>query len=217
MRILLIRHGETPENVLGELGTTVPGPSLTELGEQQAAAIPRMLAAHPIEAIYVSTMQRTHLTAAPLARASGLQAQVIDGIEEIAAGDLESRSDPESHRMYWRAVFSWWQSFDTRVPGGENGHEFFGRFDTAIAAIAERHEGTVAIVSHGAAIRAWTSWTSSNIDEAFSRDHELENTALVVLDGSPGAGWVVSSWGGTPVAGPSGDDDDTADPIAQPA
>ena len=35
MRLLLIRHGETPGNVLGQLDTAHPGPGLTDLGERQ--------------------------------------------------------------------------------------------------------------------------------------------------------------------------------------
>ena len=44
MRLLLIRHGQTPSNVLGALDTLVPGPGLTPLGLEQAAAIPDALA-----------------------------------------------------------------------------------------------------------------------------------------------------------------------------
>ena len=44
MRILFIRHGQTPANVAGILATDHPGPGLTELGEQQAAALPNALA-----------------------------------------------------------------------------------------------------------------------------------------------------------------------------
>ncbi|KTR37372.1 histidine phosphatase, partial [Curtobacterium oceanosedimentum] len=40
MRLLLIRHGQTPANVSGVLDAEVPGPGLTELGQQQADALP---------------------------------------------------------------------------------------------------------------------------------------------------------------------------------
>lgn len=45
MRLLLVRHGETPSNVDRLLDTAVPGPGLTRLGERQAAALPEALAA----------------------------------------------------------------------------------------------------------------------------------------------------------------------------
>ena len=40
MRLLLVRHGQTPSNVAGLLDTALPGPGLTALGTRQAAAIP---------------------------------------------------------------------------------------------------------------------------------------------------------------------------------
>ena len=45
MRLLLIRHGQTPNNILGALDTGRPGAGLTELGREQARAIPAALAA----------------------------------------------------------------------------------------------------------------------------------------------------------------------------
>ena len=44
MRLLLIRHGQTPSNLKFLLDTAVPGAALTELGERQAAALPEALA-----------------------------------------------------------------------------------------------------------------------------------------------------------------------------
>ena len=67
MRLFLIRHGQTPANVLGELDTAHPGPGLTELGTRQAAVIPDALRLESIDAVFASTLVRTHLTAQPLA------------------------------------------------------------------------------------------------------------------------------------------------------
>ncbi|MCU1510800.1 MAG: histidine phosphatase, partial [Arthrobacter sp.] len=54
MRLLLIRHGQTPGNVLGQLDTAHPGPGLTELGERQAAALARSLTNEQIDLLYAS-------------------------------------------------------------------------------------------------------------------------------------------------------------------
>jgi probable phosphoglycerate mutase len=212
MRLLLIRHGQTVDNARGVLGAVIPGPGLTELGIRQAEAIPGALASEPIEAIYASRMVRTQLTAAPLARERGLDVQVMDGIHEISAGDLEQRDDQESIRLYVGTVFSWWRDFGARIPGGENGHEFYSRFDRAIGTIAASHEGTVAVVSHGAAIRAWASWSAVNLDAEYSRTHPLENTGVVVVEGSPADGWRATSWAGEPVGGLALEDASAPDP-----
>lgn len=76
MRLLLIRHGQTPSNLKHLLDTAEPGPGLTSLGQKQAAALPDALASERIDALYASTLVRTQLTAAPLAAATGLEVRV---------------------------------------------------------------------------------------------------------------------------------------------
>jgi probable phosphoglycerate mutase len=67
VRLLLIRHGQTPHNVTGALDTAFPGAGLTALGEAQARALPTALSGETISAIYASPLVRTQLTATPLA------------------------------------------------------------------------------------------------------------------------------------------------------
>ncbi|RFA16600.1 hypothetical protein B7R22_03785 [Subtercola boreus] len=215
MRLLLIRHGQTLDNVNGAIGAVVPGPGLTELGQKQAAAIPAALSGERLAAIYVSTMKRTHETARPLANERGLEVRQVEGLEEITSGDLEQRSDEEAITIYMSTVFSWWTSLDGRIPGGEDGHEFYRRYTGAIAGIAAEHpDSTVAVFSHGAAIRAWSSYAAANIDPDFSRTHPLHNTAVVVLEGSPTDGWNVTYWAGEPIGGAQLEDVLAPDPTA---
>ena len=97
MRLLLIRHGQTPSNVLGLLDTAVPGPGLTDLGDRagrRAAGHPRRTSGSTL--IYASTQPRAQLTAAPLAAARDLQMLVRDGLREVGAGDLEMRGDEDA-------------------------------------------------------------------------------------------------------------------------
>jgi len=199
MKMLLIRHGQTLDNVNGSIGTAVPGPGLTELGYRQAATLAANLASESIEAIYVSTLRRTRLTAQPLARSCGLEIHEVDGLQEITGGELEGLSGQEAISSYLRTIFSWKDNCAGRVPGGENGHEFFARFTAAIARIALQYNGTVAIFSHGAAIRTWASWGATNLDADFSRTHSLENTAVVVMEGTLTDGWEATFWAGEPV------------------
>jgi probable phosphoglycerate mutase len=219
MRLLLIRHGQTPDNVHGAIGTIVPGPGLTELGKRQADSVVAALGHEPIEAIYVSTMLRTRLTAEPLAVSLGLDINVVDGLQEIVAGDLEGRADTEAIHLYMGTIFSWWQDFNARIPGGEDGNEFYQRFTGAIEHIAAEHatgsDKTIAVFSHGAAIRTWASWSSRNIDAESSRAHVLPNTAVVTLEGSPAEGWVVVDWAGQPLGGASLDDPSAPDPTGE--
>ncbi|MFI5684266.1 histidine phosphatase family protein [Streptomyces sp. NPDC051636] len=214
MRLLLIRHGQTPSNVHFLLDTAVPGPGLTELGERQAAALPEALAGEDIEAVYASTLIRTQLTAAPLAAARGLDVIVRDGIRELSAGDLEMLpGDSERGRLYMRTAFAW-AAGDTapRIPGGENGAEALARYDAVVAEAAGSGAGTVALVSHGAAIRVWTAARADNVDVPFAAARALDNTGVVVLEGSPSDGWKALTWQGTVVA-PAGDSGPAGQPV----
>jgi probable phosphoglycerate mutase len=211
VRLLLIRHGQTPANVRGELATARPGPGLTRLGEEQAAAIPDAVGGEPIAAIYVSALTRTWATAAPLAQALGIEPVVREGLEEIEAGDLEDRNDMPSVMAYVQPAFGWARGeLDARIPGSIDGHEFVARFDAAIARIASDHaDETVVVVSHGAAIRVWTATRAANLHADSHHIRHLDNTGVVVLNGSPADGWMAETWAGQPIGG-----EDLADPTA---
>ncbi|MET1088539.1 MAG: histidine phosphatase family protein [Arthrobacter sp.] len=214
MKLLLIRHGQTLGNVLGQLDTAHPGPGLTELGERQAEALARSLANERIEALYASTLIRTQITAAPLGRLHNLDVEVLDGLHEIEAGALEKLTDHESHKRYMGTVISWAAGeLDRRIPEGPDGHDFFSRFDAAIGTVLERasgQEATVAVVSHGAAIRTWAGRRAKDADHEFAAKHVLGNTGIVALEGNTDSGWRLLHWSGSPVGGLA-----LADPTAE--
>ena len=224
MRLLLIRHGQTPANVAGVLSTAAPGPGLTDLGSRQAAEVPPALAQDRVDGIFASTLVRTRLTAEPLAVDRGLDVQVMPGLHEIEAGDLEGLADRDSIRAYLTTVFAWGLGDrDPRMPGGPDGHAFFDRFDSDIAAIAEQLEApsaavgrpTAAVFSHGAAIRVWVAARARNIQPTFAAEHDIDNTGVIELDGSPGGGWTLLSWQGMPVGGQELADPDAEDPTGE--
>ncbi|CAN5140222.1 histidine phosphatase family protein [soil metagenome] len=215
MRLLLIRHGQTPANVRGALETARPGPRLTELGREQAAAIPDALAGEQIAAIYVSPLIRTSDTAGPLATSLGLDRREREGLQEVEAGRLEGRTDKRAIRKYMGTIFAWADGqLERAMPGGPTGREFFRRFDAALSDIAADHasEDTIVVVSHGAAIRVWASSRSRNLPDDYVKHHQVDNTGIVALDGSPTEGWIAETWGGEPVGGAELGDPAAPDP-----
>jgi broad specificity phosphatase PhoE len=222
MRLLLIRHGQTPGNVLGQLDTAHPGPGLTELGQRQAEALSRALANEQLHALYASTLLRTQITAAPLARVHGLEVEVLDGIHEIEAGALEKLTDHGSHKRYMGTIFAWADGeMDLRMPAGPSGRDFFNRFDAAIAKVAARangmgNSGSIAVVSHGAAIRVWAGLRACNIEPDFAIRHVLSNTGIVALEGDPDGGWNLIHWDDSPVGGLALADPTAEDPTGRP-
>ncbi|MER6630204.1 histidine phosphatase family protein [Streptomyces sp. NPDC000987] len=216
MRLLLIRHGQTPTNVRALLDTAAPGPGLTALGERQAAALPEALAGEDIDVLYASTLVRTQLTAGPLAAVRGLGVVVREGIRELSAGDLEMLpGDSEQGALYLRTVFAW-AAGDTRLrmPGGETGAEALARYDAVVAEAARSGASTVAMVSHGAAIRVWTAARAGNVDVSFAAARPLANTGVVALEGSPSDGWTALTWAGAAVS-PAGDGGPAGRPVPE--
>ena len=217
MRLLLIRHGQTPANVRGELDTGHPGPGLTRLGQAQAAAIPLALSGETIDAVFASTLVRTQLTAQPLADSLALDVRVLPGIHEIEAGDLEMATDHASYRAYLGTAYAWGMGDrDPVMPGGTDGHAFFDRFDTSMAQVLSSGATTAVVVSHGAAIRVWVAGVAGNMRTQDAAELELDNTALVVLDHDAATGWQLASWMGEPVGGHLLADDAAEDPTGEP-
>jgi broad specificity phosphatase PhoE len=199
--------------VRGELATSHPGPGLTPLGRAQAAAIPAAIAHEPVDAIYVSTLVRTHETAAPLAKSLGIRPVELPGIHEIEAGDLEMATDHASYRAYLQPAFAWGSGDrDVRMPGAGNGHDFFARFDASIDEVVASGAQTAVVVSHGAAIRVWVAGSARDFRPGRAAEEDLENTAMVVLSGNPTDGWQLESWGGDPLGGHDLDDETAPDP-----
>lgn len=222
MRLLLIRHGQTPSNILSLLDTAPPGPGLTELGIEQAAALPGALADHRIDAIYASNQLRAQLTAAPLAAARGLTVQVRDGLREVAAGELEMRGDRDAIAVYQGTLRQWMTGEQAaRMPGGETGADVLARFDDVVAEAVDGlagDDGVAALFAHGAVLRLWATVRGTDlasIEDAVGRSHSLHNTGMIELVALPEGGWSVVSWAGMAIGGPGLDDGSADGPTGQ--
>lgn len=155
--MLIIRHGESAPAVPGEPFDLLDGhgdPALHPHGEAQAERVGERLANHDISAIYVSTLRRTHQTAAPLARALGITPIVEPDLREVFLGEWEGgllrqkavEGDPIFSRIFAE------QRWDV-IPGAEKTHEFDARIQAGIHRIREAHvDQTVAVVCHGGVI-----------------------------------------------------------------
>jgi broad specificity phosphatase PhoE len=220
MRLLLLRHGQTHGNTAGALDTAAPGLDLTELGHRQAEAAARALADRGIEQIFVSTLARTLQTAAPLAAALGITPRRLEGLREISAGDFEMAADHDSIAGYIGTVADWIEGrYDTRMPGGESGHEFLARYDASVGeihrAVTEAGHRRALLVSHGAAIRTWISARVPGVESHARATDPLHNTACIELAGDPVDGWQIEAWHSEPVGGAFLDDLTAPDPTGQ--
>ena len=157
--MLLIRHGETQAAIKGQMFPLVDGqgdPSLRPEGEAQARDVAEALKTEPIAAIYVTTMQRTHQTAAPLAAALGITPQVEADLREVFLGDWDggeyrfraAANDPAFVRARDREEWG-------EIPGAETTAALRDRVHGGLKRIAAAHpDQLVAVVVHGGVVGA---------------------------------------------------------------
>lgn len=201
MRMTFIRHGQSLGNASGSIDSSTPGPVLSELGRQQAADVAARLGDKNYDAVYASSMVRTQLTAAPLSQYLGLPIRVLNGLQEIEAGDYEGTPESEAASGYMLAPLAWalQGNLDARIPGSIDGHEFDARMNGALQAIYDSGSRNSAVFSHGAAMMFWTFMNVDNLTAAQKMEllrASLRNTADVVIEGNPEDGWKLVSWDG---------------------
>jgi len=183
--ILLIRHGESEPAVPGIPFPTVDGhgdPGLHADGEAQAVAVGARLRDQPIAAIYVTTLRRTHQTAAPLAARLGLTPMVEPDLREVFLGDWDSGlyriRAAEGHPAFERAraAQEWGE-----IPGAETTAHLHARVRAGLMRIAARHpDQLIAVVAHGGVIGAALSMASGAAPFAFNNAANGSISRLVI-------------------------------------
>ena len=171
--LLLIRHGESAAARPGESFPMVDGhgdPDLHENGRRQAEQVGARLAATPLAALYVTTLRRTHQTAAPLAARLGLTPLVEPDLREICLGEWDGGlyriKAAEGAPEFQRAVANqeWGE-----IPGAETTAQLRDRVAAALARIATAHaDQRVAAFVHGGVIGAALALASGAQPFAFN-------------------------------------------------
>ena len=154
--LLLVRHGESIPARDDQPFPQVDGqgdPELDPRGHEQAERVADRLALEDVSAIYVTTLQRTAQTAAPLAARLGITPRVERDLREVHLGEWEgsfrkhvAEGHPIAQQMY---VQGRWDV----IPGAEPADAFAERVRAAITRIAAAHrDEAVVVVSHGGTI-----------------------------------------------------------------
>lgn len=209
-----VRHGEAGDNLV--INNEVPGPALTEIGQQQAQSVADVLAPDGIDGIYASSMTRAQETAAPLATLLGLPITDLPELGEIDAGifaglPVNVGDLPLGAVLYVAAPFLWTLGLYVVPQVGSsdgNGMVFQDRFSDAIATIYAGAGGagaTDAVFSHEGSIAIWTLMNVDNPDfglifeRALTTGELLPYTGVVEIQGNPDDGWTLVSWDGQSV------------------
>lgn len=184
--ILLVRHGESTPYRSDRPFPFVDGhgdPALAPDGVLQAEAVGRRLAGETVHAIYVTSLQRTHQTAAPLAAALGMTPLVERELREIFLGEWEGgvlrRKAAEIDPLYLRMQEE--QDWGV-IPGAES---FAALRDRCVAAIERIHaahpDQRVVVVVHGGVIGALCAHATGSRNFAFNGADNGSIHHLVVL------------------------------------
>jgi broad specificity phosphatase PhoE len=195
--LTFIRHAESEANAAEIASTTVPGPPLTPVGQEQAAALADRLSGEGFDGIYASQMVRTQQSAAPLSKELGEQVTVLPGLNEIPAGWFEGIPVADTSGTFLLGPQAWLKG-DRRfgIPGSEDGDEFNGAFTNAVQKIYESGDDKPIAFSSGLAVMMWTLMNARNGKQSLLTDHPLPNTGRVVLTGNPLTGWTLQDWDG---------------------
>lgn len=204
LTVTFVRHGESEGNASGRIDTSVPGPAITASGLAQSQAVAAALANNgtAYDAIYTSNMLRTSQTAQPFAALTGLTPIALPGFREINAGIFEGSSENSGlGRLGYGLTPALWMLGARSVPmlGGGNGNAFDARVDGALKVIEDSGAQNPVVFSHGATIMFWTMMNVDNPDLGLLLRHRLDNTDVVVIEGSSEEGWTLKSWAGVDV------------------
>jgi len=156
--IVLIRHGENEFVKKGRLAGRLPGVHLNDKGNAQAQVVAdflsNKLAEVPIKAIYSSPLERAMETAAPLAKALGVEVIQRHGLIETDCGEWQGKTLKSLNRQkIWKVVQQTPSIFT--FPGGETFRDTQHRIVNEIQELANQHElnDVIICVSHSDPIR----------------------------------------------------------------
>ena len=185
--VYLIRHAEAEGNLYrrchGHYDATV-----TARGYRQIAALAKRFEKERIDAVYSSDLTRTMTTALAITRVHGLPLHTAPGLREVGVGEWEDKTwtwlgkfDRERLLAFNTDAGSW------HVEGGEDMPALRARLLRALDGIIAAHPGgTVAVFSHGMALRLLVGTLQGLSIAEIDGTRHAENTAVTKLtaDGS---------------------------------
>lgn len=174
----LVRHGESEANAARRFAGQSDSP-LTERGRRQAEAVARELAKVRFDKVVSSDLSRTRDTAAVIAKAQGIDLEIVPELREIDVGDKTGTPfDEISGLPSWRddAFVAW--------PGGETLDQVLARTQGAIDRLARENPGkTICVVGHGGVNRILISHFLGILPKLERSPATNTNISVVVTDG----------------------------------
>jgi broad specificity phosphatase PhoE len=186
MRIFLLRHGESKDNVKNLFSGRLGDPELSEQGEKQAAMQAKKLSSHAIEGLYCSPKVRARQTARLVSERLELTPMIHEQLLEVDLGDLEGKSTEDSRLWAKRqqVMDHWSQKMkDKGYPGGETLEEIGNRFGGLLDEIQEHSFNKMILVGHKILFMA-SMWLFCENRGNHINDLQMEPAHLTVIEGA---------------------------------
>lgn len=182
-RLYVIRHAEAEGNLYRRCHGWYDS-LITQRGRRQIAALTNRFEKERIDAVYASDLFRTITTAGAICKPHGLELITRPDLREVHMGDWEDRPWGEIEALDGERLKQFNASSpDWRAPNGESYLELRARISGAVQEIARTHPGgTVAVVSHGTAIRMLLGVLHGLAPEEMGRLGHSDNTAVSCIE-----------------------------------
>ena len=183
-KIYLIRHAEAEGNYYRRIHGWYNG-LITARGKKQIATLAERFRDVEIDALYSSDLSRTMETAGAILKFhENLTLQTVERLREVKMGVWEdvpwgnAAFDTPEQMLYFSNNPEKWD-----IPGGEKFSALQTRIVGALSEIAKNHDNeTIAIVSHGAAIRSVICHVLNISAEEISKVPHGDNTCVALFD-----------------------------------
>lgn len=185
-KIYFTRHGETEDNVISRLSTRPPGPSLTQLGRNQAEELRAKIVDLNICKIYSSPLIRAVETAEILNKNYNVEICPDSRIAELLVGDREGRCDDkvfEELDVVWKE-WSLKNNLSMEAgPNGETAEQILARSGALLKEIIqEETDGDVLVVAHSGVLELLLGHRCTNLEPIFCYENWFRNCQLVVTE-----------------------------------
>lgn len=163
--LIAIRHGETDSNREHRFQGQLDVP-LNATGRLQAERLAERLADEPVDAAWVSDLQRAQQTAAPWAARRGAVMQPDARWREQSFGRIEGMQVKALHRDHPELWARWAEhDADFALPEGESARQFHARILGALQALGQAHpRERVLLVTHGGVLdMLWRTATGASL------------------------------------------------------
>lgn len=188
-KIYLIRHAEAEGNLYRIAHGWHNGLITNYRGYQQIDALRQRFQDVDIDAVYASDLYRTQITARAIWLPKALPLHLEPAFREIHMGVWEDHPLHELNKLHPEEMYHFNRRVDLwRVEGGETAQDVLDRYIPALHRIGAAHDGgTVAVFSHGAALRIVLGTLQGVPLSGIGDTAHGDNTAVSLLTWDDGA------------------------------